>query len=88
MGSAEFDIQLETEECMKNSSSTEAWSRTGLFELPQDHQWELGAELNKMAPPNGRAVLFRFRCRCRVGKLVVPGLRRVRKIKKQEHKRV
>ncbi|OWM74756.1 uncharacterized protein At5g19025-like [Punica granatum] len=80
---AEFDIQLETEDCLKNSSSTKEWSRKGLFELPRDHHRELEAELKKMAPPNGRAVLlFKARCGCSVGRLVVPGPRRVRKIKK------
>lgn len=79
---AEFDIQLETKECLKNSSSDREGSRKGLFELPRDHHRELEAELKKMAPPNGRAILlFRERCGCSVGKLVVPGPRRLRKAK-------
>lgn len=79
---AEFDIQLETEECVKNSSAANVSSRC-LFELPIDHHRELKAGLKKMAPPNGRAVLvFRARCGCSVGRLEVPGPRRLRKIKK------
>ncbi|KAH7554575.1 hypothetical protein JRO89_XS12G0238200 [Xanthoceras sorbifolium] len=90
---AEFDIQLETEECVKNSSpSVKDGSggggggggvKRGLFELPRDHHRELEAELKKMAPPNGRAVLiFRARCGCSVGRLEVPGPKKQRKIKK------
>ncbi|XP_057968976.1 uncharacterized protein At5g19025-like [Malania oleifera] len=81
---AEFDIQLETEECVKNSTSLgRDGVKKGLFELPRDHHRELEAELKKMAPPNGRAVLvFRSRCGCSVGRLEVPGPRKHRKIKK------
>lgn len=80
---AEFDIELETEEFLKNSGSTNEVSRKGLFELPRDHHRKLETELKKMAPPNGRAVLvYKARCGCSVGKLAVPGPRRVRKIKK------
>ncbi|KAK4776204.1 hypothetical protein SAY87_024165 [Trapa incisa] len=77
---AEFDIQLDTEECVKNSS---AGSNMYLFELPINHHRELKAGLRKMAPPNGRAVLvYRARCGCSVGRLEVPGPRKLRKIKK------
>ncbi|XP_044467432.1 uncharacterized protein At5g19025 [Mangifera indica] len=88
---AEFDIQLETEECVKNSDALVKESgggaaggvKKGLFELPRDHHKELEAELKKMAPPNGRAVLiFRARCGCSVGRLEVPGLKKHKKIKK------
>lgn len=81
---AEFDIQLETEECVKNSaSSLKDGVKKGLFELPRDHHRELEAELKKMAPVNGRAVLvFRARCGCSVGRLEVPGQKKQRKIKK------
>ncbi|GAB4831656.1 hypothetical protein Ancab_005668 [Ancistrocladus abbreviatus] len=81
---AEFDIQLETEECLKNSNSVvKDHAKTGLFELPCNHHRELEAELKKMAPPNGRAVLvFRARCGCSVGRMEVPGPRKPRKIKK------
>ncbi|CAN6864968.1 unnamed protein product [Brassica oleracea] len=55
----------------------------GLFELPRDHHCELEAELKKMAPINGRAVLvFREKCGCSVGRLEVPGPKQQRKIKK------
>ncbi|KFK37578.1 hypothetical protein AALP_AA3G001500 [Arabis alpina] len=76
----EFDIQLETEECVKSSSG----NGKGLFELPRVHHRELEAELKKMAPPNGRAVLvFRARCGCSVRRLVVSGPKKQqRKIKK------
>ncbi|KAK2994622.1 hypothetical protein RJ640_025676 [Escallonia rubra] len=82
---AEFDIQLETEECVKNSGSFgKVGLKKGLFELPRDHHKELEAELKKMAPPNGRAVLvFRGRCGCSVGRMEVPGTKKVRKVKKQ-----
>ncbi|XP_020239055.1 uncharacterized protein At5g19025 [Cajanus cajan] len=90
---AEFDIQLETEDCVKNSAAAAATTvaakdgggvKKGLFELPRDHHRELEAELKKMAPPNGRAVLIlRARCGCSVGRLEVPGPRKhPRKIKK------
>ncbi|XP_068643282.1 uncharacterized protein At5g19025-like [Aristolochia californica] len=79
---AEFDIQLETEECTKNSSSKTDEAK-GLFELGEGHHRELEAELKKMAPPNGRAVLvFRARCGCAVGKLQVWGPKKLKKIKK------
>ncbi|KAL3813386.1 hypothetical protein ACJIZ3_014654 [Penstemon smallii] len=81
---AEFDIQLETEECVKKSTVVAKNSlKKGLFELPRDHHRELEAELKKMAPPNGRAVLvFRARCGCSVGRMEVPGPRKSRKVKK------
>lgn len=82
---AEFDIQLETEECLKNSSglSTNDGGKNGLFELPRDHHKELEAELKKMAPLNGRAVIvFRARCGCCIGRMEVPGPRKTRKVKK------
>ncbi|KAJ7970996.1 Ribosomal protein [Quillaja saponaria] len=81
---AEFDIQLETEECVKNSpSAAKDGVKKGLFELFRDHHRELEADLKKMAPPNGRAVLvFRARCGCSVGRLEVPGPKKLRKIKK------
>ncbi|KAJ1399694.1 hypothetical protein SESBI_30112 [Sesbania bispinosa] len=82
---AEFDIQLETEDCVKNSPSLnkDGGVKKGLFELPRDHHRELEAELKKMAPPNGRAVLvLRARCGCSVGRLEVPGPKKHRKIKK------
>lgn len=83
---AEFDIQLETEDCVKNSnpiSAKDGVNKKGLFELPRDHHKELEAELKRMAPPNGRAVLiFRGRCGCSVGTMEVPGPKKTRKVKK------
>ncbi|KAM3361372.1 hypothetical protein P3S68_016226 [Capsicum galapagoense] len=82
---AEFDIQLETEDCVKNSNSRskDGVNKKGLFELPRDHHKELEAELKRMAPPNGRAVLiFRGRCGCSVGTMEVPGPKKTRKVKK------
>ncbi|KAI4366684.1 hypothetical protein MLD38_022531 [Melastoma candidum] len=85
---AEFDIQLETEEYMRNLSNTSGADqggrmlRRGVFELPRDHHQELEEELRKMAPVNGRAVLlFRARCGCVIGRLGVPGLKKQRKVK-------
>ncbi|XP_009598835.1 uncharacterized protein At5g19025-like [Nicotiana tomentosiformis] len=79
---AEFDIQLESEDCVKNSAK-DGVNKKGLFELPRDHHRELEAELKRMAPPNGRAVLiFRGRCGCSVGTMEVPGPKKTRKVKK------
>ncbi|KAL6960776.1 hypothetical protein U1Q18_038538 [Sarracenia purpurea var. burkii] len=82
---AEFDIQLETAECVKNSSSSNNLEKDcvkkGVFELPRDHHRELESELKKMAPVNGRAVLlFRARCGCSVGRMEVLGPKKPRKI--------
>ncbi|XP_052198098.1 uncharacterized protein At5g19025-like [Diospyros lotus] len=81
---AEFDIQLESEDCVKSSSClAKNGVKKGLFKLPRDHHRELEAELRQMAPPNGRAVLvFRARCGCSVGKMEVPGPKKPRKVKK------
>lgn len=79
---AEFDIQIETEDCVKNSSAPK-YSNISLFKLPVNRQQELEAELRKMAPPNGRAILvFRARCGCSAGILEVPGPKKLLKIKK------
>jgi len=82
---AEFDIQLETEEFVQNSSSFVGKDgvKKGVFELARDHHIELESELKKMAPPNGKAVLvFRGRCGCSVGRMEVPGPKKPRKVKK------
>ncbi|KAG4925827.1 hypothetical protein JHK87_051367 [Glycine soja] len=82
---ATFDIQLETEDCVKNSPSLtkDGGVKKGLFKVFCDHHRELEAELKKMAPPNGRAVLvLRGRCGCSVGRLEVPGPKKNRKTMK------
>ncbi|XP_076954221.1 uncharacterized protein At5g19025-like [Bidens hawaiensis] len=89
---AEFDIQLETRSSLSSSSKSSCSHgggnlgkfglKKGLFELPRDYNKELEAELKKMAPINGCAVLvFRARCGCSVGRLEVPG-------PKKNHKRI
>ncbi|KAK1432869.1 hypothetical protein QVD17_09771 [Tagetes erecta] len=87
---AEFDIQLETCNSLTTTSSHsnsgghlgKIGLRKGLFELPRDYHKELEAELKKMAPINGRAVLvFRARCGCSVGRMEVPG-------PKKNHKKI
>ncbi|KAI3823156.1 hypothetical protein L1987_04588 [Smallanthus sonchifolius] len=79
----EFDIQLESEECIKYLLSKRA-SGYGVrqLELGKDHK-ELEVELKKMAPVNGRTVLiFRAPCGCPAGKLEVWWPKRVRRLKK------
>lgn len=77
----EFDIQLESEQCVKSPSSQEVpWK--GSVELGEDHK-ELEAELRRMAPPNGRAVLiFRAPCGCPAARMEVWGSKKARKLKK------
>ncbi|GJM92774.1 hypothetical protein PR202_ga09270 [Eleusine coracana subsp. coracana] len=78
----EFDIQLETEECVRGRPAPAA--RSALLaaagarpvELGDAHR-ELEAELRKMAPPNGRTVLiFRAPCGCPKGRMEVWGAKR------------
>ncbi|KAL8255515.1 hypothetical protein R6Q59_030582 [Mikania micrantha] len=79
----EFDIQLESEECI-NYLSSKRTIDYGLkpLELGKDHK-QLEAELKKMAPVNGRTVLiFRAPCGCPAGRLEVWGPKRIRRIKK------
>ncbi|MQM05887.1 hypothetical protein Taro_038702 [Colocasia esculenta] len=79
---AEFDIVIETEERMKNSSCPDGKDGSGrlFFELNEGHHKELEAELKKMAPPRGRAILlFQEKCGCSVGRLVVYGPKKIRK---------
>uniref|UniRef100_J3L572 Ribosomal protein L34e superfamily protein n=2 Tax=Oryza brachyantha TaxID=4533 RepID=J3L572_ORYBR len=84
----EFDIQLETEECVRGHPAPAA--RSALLaaagarpvEIGDAHK-ELEAELRKMAPPNGRTVLiFRSPCGCPKGRMEVWGAKKVRRIKK------
>ncbi|CAN4079387.1 unnamed protein product [Withania somnifera] len=82
---AEFDIQLETEDCLKKSNLTpkNGGVKKGIFKLPRDYHQELEGELKRMAPPNGRAVLvYRGRCGCSIGTMEVPGPRKSGKVKK------
>ncbi|CAG7879353.1 unnamed protein product, partial [Brassica rapa] len=77
---AEFDIQIESEDCSVKRLKSGVVSKKGLFEVARDRHRELEAELKKMAPENGRAVLvFRGKCGCCVGRLVVPGPRKIKK---------
>uniref|UniRef100_A0A5B6YM22 Ribosomal protein L34e superfamily protein n=1 Tax=Davidia involucrata TaxID=16924 RepID=A0A5B6YM22_DAVIN len=82
----EFDLQLQTEECLRSAAS----AVREIDELPwkggsqgnPDYEC-LRAELRKMAPPNGRAVLlFRAKCGCPVAKLEGWGAKRGRRHKK------
>ncbi|KAJ0985336.1 hypothetical protein J5N97_003692 [Dioscorea zingiberensis] len=79
----EFDIQLESEECVKYlPPSPKDLLGARPLELGDDHK-ELEAELKKMAPLNGRTVLiFRSRCGCPAGRMEVWGEKKVRRIKK------
>lgn len=78
---AVFDIQLEGEDCRVRRLKSGVVSKKGLFEVSRDRDRDrLEAELKKMAPANGRAVLvFRGKCGCCVGRLVVPGPKKVKK---------
>ncbi|KAI4345557.1 hypothetical protein L6164_012666 [Bauhinia variegata] len=66
----EFDLQLQTEDCVKTSSDEiDKLPWKGGSEGNPDYEC-LRSELRKMAPPNGRAVLlFRARCGCPIAKL-------------------
>lgn len=85
----EFDIQLESEECIKclpldPDSNSNAFYNYGVkpLELGEERK-ELEAELKRMAPRNGRTVLiFRAPCGCPAGRLEVWGHRKIRRIKK------
>ncbi|KAK9288787.1 hypothetical protein L1049_017251 [Liquidambar formosana] len=81
----EFDLQLQTEECLRSGVSKEVIDRLpwkGGTEGNPDYEC-LRSELRKMAPPNGRAVLlFRARCGCPVAKLEGWGPKRGRRHKK------
>ncbi|KAK9137163.1 hypothetical protein Sjap_007757 [Stephania japonica] len=77
----EFDIQLQTEECLRGSGGREIddlpWK--GGSEGNPDYEC-FRAELRKMAPPSGRAVLlFRASCGCPLAKLQAWGNKRGRR---------
>ncbi|KAL5232143.1 hypothetical protein ABZP36_030919 [Zizania latifolia] len=86
----EFDIQLETEECVRGQQKLLPGVRAALLAAAGarpvqfgDAHRELEAELRKMAPPNGRTVLiFRAPCGCPKGRMEVWGAKKVRRIKK------
>ncbi|KAL6610403.1 hypothetical protein ACP70R_040372 [Stipagrostis hirtigluma subsp. patula] len=83
----EFDIQLETEECVRRLPPPPCPGGGGGAASPPvqlgDEHRELEAELRKMAPPNGRTVLiFRAPCGCPKGRMEVWGAKKVRRIKK------
>ncbi|KAL2922011.1 hypothetical protein RDABS01_013502 [Bienertia sinuspersici] len=79
----EFDLQLQTEDCLKSGNNdVDKLPWKGGTETNPDYEC-LRAELRKMAPPNGRAVLlFRSKCGCPVAKLVGWGPKKGRKHKK------
>ncbi|PIA48732.1 hypothetical protein AQUCO_01400948v1 [Aquilegia coerulea] len=80
----EFDIQLESEECVKCLPPAAPEDSYGLqpLDIGEDHK-ELEAELKRMAPLNGRTVLiFRAPCGCPAGRMEVWGPKKVRRIKK------
>jgi hypothetical protein len=79
----EYDIQLETEECVRGlpHAGGGAPARPP-SDVGDDHR-ELEAVLRKMAPPNGRTVLiFRAPCGCPKERMEVWGAKKVRRIKK------
>jgi hypothetical protein len=79
----EFDVQLQTEEAVRTGAgSTVGGADAAMWREIESLPWKGGqggnnpdyeclrAELRRMAPPNGRAVLlFRNRCGCPVAKL-------------------
>nr|TKW26648.1 hypothetical protein SEVIR_3G204000v2 [Setaria viridis] len=83
----EYDIQLETEECVRGlphagGGVAAAAPARPASEIGDDHR-ELEAVLRKMAPPNGRTVLiFRAPCGCPKERMEVWGAKKVRRIKK------
>lgn len=82
----EFDLQLQTEECLRSSGKgvreIDELPWKGGSEGNPDYEC-LRAELRKMAPPNGRAVLlFRAKCGCPIAKLEGWGTKRGRRHKK------
>ncbi|KAK8555272.1 hypothetical protein V6N12_009420 [Hibiscus sabdariffa] len=79
----EFDLQVQTEDSVKNGSKEiDRLPWKGGSEGNPDYEC-LRAELRKMAPPNGRAVLlFRARCGCPIAKLEGWGAKRGRRHRK------
>lgn len=84
--SMELNIQLETEQCVRTVLSSAPivkelpWNAS--VELGQDPK-ELEAELRRMAPPNGRAVLiFQAPCGCPAARFEAWGSKKARRSKK------
>ncbi|PRQ38609.1 putative ribosomal protein L34Ae [Rosa chinensis] len=79
----EFDLQLQTKECVKTGSKKiDKLPLKGGSDANPDYEC-LQSELRKMALPNGFAVLlFRARCGCPVAKLEGWGPKRGRRHKK------
>ncbi|GMP56599.1 hypothetical protein CsSME_00021022 [Camellia sinensis var. sinensis] len=82
----EFDLQLQAEECLRSAATAvreiDELPWKGGSEGNPDYEC-LRAELTKMAPPNGRAVLlFRARCGYPIAKLKGWGAKRGRRHKK------
>ncbi|RLN28198.1 hypothetical protein C2845_PM05G34000 [Panicum miliaceum] len=83
----EYDIQLETEECVRglpppHAGGGGAAPARPASEIGDDHR-ELEAVLRKIKPPNGRTVLiFRAPCGCPKEMMEVWGAKKVRRIKK------
>ncbi|XP_028055178.1 uncharacterized protein At5g19025-like [Camellia sinensis] len=82
----EFDLQLQAEECLRSAATAvreiDELPWKGGSEGNPDYEC-LRAELRKMAPPNGRAVLlFRARCGYPIAKLKDWGAKRGRRHKK------
>lgn len=85
----EFDLQIQTEETLRKRGSG-----SGSGEIIDKLPWKGGsegnpdyeclrAELRKMAPPNGRAVLlFRSPCGCPIAKLEGWGSKKARRHKR------
>lgn len=93
----EFDVQIQTEDCIRfilsgcgsASSAAIAWKEIDALPWKGGQQGNnpdyecLRAELRRMAPPNGRAVLlFRSRCGCPLAKLEAWSQNRGRRHKK------
>ncbi|XP_042469856.1 uncharacterized protein At5g19025-like isoform X2 [Zingiber officinale] len=81
----EFDVQLQTEECIRSPDPAQVAALKEIDDLPwkggqqgNNPDYEcLRVELRRMAPPNGRAVLFfRARCGCPLAKLEAWGPKR------------
>nr|VDD53246.1 unnamed protein product [Brassica oleracea] len=84
----EFDLQIQTEDCVRSgsggSNEIDRLPWKGGSEGNPDYEC-LRAELRRMAPVNGRAVLlFRSRCGCPVAKLQGWGPKRGRRHKKSQ----